>query len=148
MITCNIENVDQYQEAIDSEFGFKGNTGVIRVNNQIVGFYKVKYCDTTEIFLDELEIVDSFRGMNFGRMFINYLFETYSQADNIYGRATLESVGFYDRIGCVYDTPEDNQAVLEYVQKLLGNEELEDENEEFRDFSIFRENFFNQKEKI
>jgi len=144
MIVCNIENVDAYQEAIDSEFEFNGDAGVIRSEGSLIGFYNAVHSDSTEIYLGAIEILDKFKKQGFGKLFIQYLFETYPDVELIYGRATLESVGFYDKIGSYFVNSKDNSIVIMRAKNLLENESADQEDYcvELRDFIISRKNFF------
>lgn len=113
MITINFKNVDNMEESKETEFGFSGRSGVIRnEEGSVIGFFTIDV-DIPEIKLEELEILEKYRDMGYGRSFIGALFKKYPMAQEITGIGTEESEGFYDAIGAeiysVCDTCEETE---------------------------------------
>ena len=99
MVKLSYEDVTNYPESVEAYFGFNGKSGVIRNDdNKLVGFYTINV-DEPLVELCELEIVEDFRGMGYGRAFIEELFRKFKNCDTIEGQSTEEAVYFYATIG-------------------------------------------------
>jgi RimJ/RimL family protein N-acetyltransferase len=84
MLTFQVENVDELQEAKDTEFGFNNRCGVIRESDAVVGFYNF-YIDSPELHLQEIEILVEYQGNGYGTEFVKLLFEHHPEVNVITG---------------------------------------------------------------
>lgn len=108
MVRIFFEDVTEYDESIDTYFGFNGWSGVIRNEmHQLVGFFTVSV-DGATINLSELEIIADYQEQGYGREFLNALFDRYSTCYEIVGTSLASSTGFYKSVGAeVFDTCRD-----------------------------------------
>lgn len=111
-VRLSFEDVTNFPEAKETTFGFDGRCGVIRNNdNVLVGFYTLSI-DVPVIELNELEIIDVYKGQGYGKSFMSSLFDTYRDCSQIVGQSADDAINFYISIGanlfdeceeCTYD---------------------------------------------
>lgn len=97
-LILSFEDVDFLEEAQMTEFGFNSKCGVIREYENVIGFFNLSD-DGFEIELHELEILEDYKGKDYGKLFIKTIFENYPGCEEIVGKAINNSTGFYAQIG-------------------------------------------------
>ena len=105
-MNLSYENTSLLKESKDSYFGFNESlkSGVIRVNEIIVGFFTINI-DHTFIDLQELEILDQFQNKGIGTEFIKQLFILNPNIEEISGNSLEDAVGFYESLSAkIFDS--------------------------------------------
>lgn len=102
MVRLSFENIDNMPEVKETEFGFSGNCGVIRnENDEIVGFFTV-LIDEPVLKLQEIEILQKYQNKGYGKDTIRKIFDKYPIIEKIEGLATDTSVEFYLSLGAEF----------------------------------------------
>lgn len=125
MVNLTFENVDNCKEAKSTEFGFNSNAGVIRDKDIIVGFFTIGI-DEPEIDLQELEIVEEYKGQGYGINFIEALFLKYPDCNEITGKALEDSASFYANLKAEFTDTCSTCPVTSCYYSPLCDEDIDD----------------------